>query len=84
MALIHGELTHQIIGAFFEVHDELGYGLVESVYKRALAVELEARGISCAREVPFTVFYKKRAVGLYKEKKKKKTTPKKDAPALNH
>jgi hypothetical protein len=46
MALIHEELTKQIIGAFFTVYNELGYGFAESVYKRALVVELHERGIA--------------------------------------
>ncbi len=56
----------QIIGAFFTVYNELGYGFIESVYKRALVVELQARGIACEREVVFTVYYKGVDVGLYK------------------
>lgn len=66
MALIHEELTKQIIGAFFTVYNELGYGFVESVYKRALAVELQARGIAFEREVMFTVYYLGVDVGDYR------------------
>ncbi|MDB4889416.1 MAG: GxxExxY protein [Gemmatimonadetes bacterium] len=66
MALLHEELTKQIIGAFFAVYNELGYGFVESVYKRALAVELQARGIACEREVMFTVYYLGVDVGDYR------------------
>jgi GxxExxY protein len=59
--------THEaIIGAFFTVYNELGYGFIESVYKRALVVELQARGISCEREVMFTVYYKGVDVGDYR------------------
>ena len=29
------DLTRMIIGAFFDVHNELGYGFLESIYKRA-------------------------------------------------
>ena len=29
-------ITHDIIGAFFEVYNTLGYGFLESVYARAL------------------------------------------------
>ncbi len=66
MALLHEELTKQIIGAFFTVYNELGYGFVESVYKRALAVELQERGIAYEREVMFTVYYLGVDVGDYR------------------
>ena len=38
--LVHEETTKKIIGAAFEVHDQLGYGFLERVYQRALQVEL--------------------------------------------
>ena len=38
------EITHQIIGAFFDVYNTLGPGLAESAYERALALELRSRG----------------------------------------
>lgn len=41
---IHGELTREIIAAFFTVYNALGYGLLESVYVNALAIELRTRG----------------------------------------
>ena len=37
-------ITHQIIGAFFDVYNTLGPGLAESVYERALVLELRGRG----------------------------------------
>ncbi len=39
-------LTEQIIGAAIEVHRELGPGLLESAYQRALAHEFRLRQIS--------------------------------------
>ena len=39
------QLTEQIIGAAIEVHRELGPGLLESAYQRALAHELRLRKI---------------------------------------
>lgn len=64
--LLHAELTGEIIGAFYTVYGELGYGFVESVYLRALAMELFHRRIAVAREVPVTVLYRGVTVGNYR------------------
>ena len=47
------DLTGKIIGAFFEVHRVFGFGHLEAVYRRSMAVELDFVGISAAQEVPF-------------------------------
>ena len=39
------QLTEQVIGAAIEVHRELGPGLLESAYQRALAHELRLRNV---------------------------------------
>ena len=33
--LLHGEITREIIGAFFDVYNEFGNGFAELVYHRA-------------------------------------------------
>jgi GxxExxY protein len=42
--LIHGALTHQIIGAAMTVLNTLKPGLDENIYERALTIELRKRG----------------------------------------
>lgn len=64
--LLHGDITGEIIAAFYAVYNELGFGFVESVYVRALAIELFQRRMSVAREVPVTVFFKGVTVGTYR------------------
>ncbi|MFI5243707.1 MAG: GxxExxY protein [Gemmatimonadales bacterium] len=66
LELLHGEVTREIIGAFFDVYNELGYGFFESVYQRALPLALTARGISCDREVPLIVRFRGAVVGEYR------------------
>jgi len=51
-------LSNLVIGAAIEVHRHLGPGLLESVYEKALQVELETQGISCERQVPVPLIYK--------------------------
>jgi GxxExxY protein len=58
-------LTEKVLGAVFEVANELGCGFLEKVYERALVRELGARGIRAAAQAPMVVAYKGQAVGEY-------------------
>jgi GxxExxY protein len=58
------ELSRLIIGCAVEVQKELGTGLLESVYRKALTFELEACGLCVESEVEFNAFYKGVNVGL--------------------
>jgi hypothetical protein len=44
MALEHGEITEQIIGAAYEGFSILGYGFLEKVYQRSESFPLAASG----------------------------------------
>jgi GxxExxY protein len=63
--LLHEETTSKIIGAAFEVHDQLGYGFLERVYQRALQVELLRCGATAEVEKRIQVQYKGVIVGDY-------------------
>ena len=52
------QVTEKIIGAAIEVHRELGPGLLESAYQRALAHELRLRDISFEEQKSCAVRYK--------------------------
>ena len=65
MALLHGDITEQIIGAAFEVYGILGYGFLESVYQKAMQVELIRRGLTCKLEEPTRVLFKGVDVGYF-------------------
>ncbi len=64
-ALVHKEITGQIIGAAFEVHNSLGYGFLEKVYENALIRELELRGVHAVAQYPIKINYKDAEVGDY-------------------
>ncbi|GHU07764.1 hypothetical protein FACS1894158_16430 [Betaproteobacteria bacterium] len=57
-------LITAVLDAAFEVHRELGPGLLESVYEQALAVELSDRGIEFERQVDVRAVYKGKDLGL--------------------
>ncbi len=58
-------LTHQIIGAAFEVYKELGYGFLEKVYERSLIYELNSQELEVENQKSISVFYKGQSVGDY-------------------
>ena len=64
--LVHGELSHEVVGAFYEVYRELGSGFLEGAYQRAMVIALADRGLTCRREVPTTVHFRGHVVGEYR------------------
>ena len=56
------ETSSQVIGAFFEVYNTLGYGFLERVYSDALEIELQERGRHVQREVAIPIWYKGRRI----------------------
>jgi len=65
-ALKHSSITDAIIGAFYEVYNELGHGFLESVYREALAFVLAKRGLSVEREKTVTVKFRNTTVGVFR------------------
>ena len=59
------ELTEQVLGACFEVSNELGIGFLESVYEKALVIALQDRGLSTNRQVPVEVSFRGQDVGEF-------------------
>jgi len=51
-------LTEDIIGAAIEVHNQLGPGLLESIYEQALCHEFVLRGIPYQQQVEIEIIYK--------------------------
>jgi GxxExxY protein len=56
--MIYAKEAYDINGAMFEVHKQLGPGLLEKVYQEALEVELKLRNIPFEREKRFQIVYK--------------------------
>lgn len=56
--LIYKEESYKVIGACIEVHNALGKGHSEILYKDALEVEFEKQQIPYSREKKFSVEYK--------------------------
>ena len=57
LQLVEGTDEFFIVGLSLKVWRELGFSMLESVYERALMIELKKAGFSAERQVPVDVFY---------------------------
>jgi len=62
----HSDTTQEIISAAYEVYNYLGIGFLESVYEKALQIELEERGFTVSNQQAIKVFYKRKLAGDFK------------------
>ena len=56
--MTENQISYQIRGAIFDVYNELGPGLLESVYEEAMVFELNKRGLSIQRQLEVPILYK--------------------------
>ena len=52
------EITYEIRGAIYDVYNELGPGLLESVYEEALVYEFQKRNLKLERQKAVPIRYK--------------------------
>ncbi|MFZ0802199.1 MAG: GxxExxY protein [Terriglobales bacterium] len=64
--LKHAELTEKIIGIFYDVYNELGYGFLESVYEESLMIALRESGLEVQSQVPVPVWFRQHKVGEFR------------------
>ena len=55
--ITENEISYKIRGAIFNVYNNLGPGLLETVYVLALCYELKLYGLDVKTEVPVPVYY---------------------------
>lgn len=63
--LLHAEITEQIIQAYYDVYNKLGYGFLEKVYENSMAIQLRKSGLAVVTQQPINVFYEGERVGEY-------------------
>jgi len=56
--MTENEIAYKIRGGIYAVYNTLGPGLYESVYEKALIVELNKQGIKIRAQVPILQFMK--------------------------
>jgi GxxExxY protein len=59
-------LAHRVIGCCMNVHRELGPGLVEQIYQRAVELELRVAAIQFEREKRFKVIYREKCLYIHR------------------
>ena len=60
------QLIPEVIGCMIAVHKELGPGFIESVYHRALEIELERQGIPFETEKEISICYLGKDIGIHR------------------
>ncbi|MFN6962975.1 MAG: GxxExxY protein [Pyrinomonadaceae bacterium] len=63
--LLHRELTDRIIGVFYDVYNELGFGFLESVYEDAMELALVDAGMTVVRQAPIPVWFRGRPLSTF-------------------
>ena len=63
--LIEKEMTFQVVGCAMTVLNELGHGLREKTYERALCVELKHQGILFQQQHSYPVYYRDEHIDDY-------------------
>ena len=64
--IVEKDLSRVIVGCFFDVYNELGYGFVESIYARALEIALRELGLHVDREYPIGVTFRGQQIGFHR------------------
>lgn len=52
------DYTYNILGCVYEVYNQLGPGLLESIYEKAMMRELQMNGFEVRNQVEVPVYYK--------------------------
>jgi GxxExxY protein len=63
--LKYSDLTDKILGIFYEVYNELGFGFLESVCEEAMLMALEANGLKVERQGPIPVWFRGKKIGSF-------------------
>ena len=63
--MLHEQLTEQIIRCAFAIYNKMGFGYLESVYERCMAIELQKAGLKAVFQQEIPVFYDGQSVGVF-------------------
>jgi len=61
----HKALSEKIIGIFYKVYNELGYGFLEKVYENAMMIDFRREDVPAVSQSAIKVYYEGEIVGEY-------------------
>ena len=59
------KLTELVIGCAYKIHNALGSGFLEKIYRKSLAIEIAKNGLKVEQESPIEVMYDEQVVGEF-------------------
>ena len=65
MELLHRKLTEQIIGIFYDVYNEIGSGLLETVARNAMVIALRSAKLAVRERCSYPVFFRGEIIGEF-------------------
>ncbi len=60
------DLSKKVIGLYYDVYNELGFGFLESLYESALAIALADAGLRVERQLALPVWFRHQQIGDYR------------------
>ena len=61
----HEQITSRIIKVFYEVYNELGYGLTEKIYEKAMMIALADEGLKVECQKSLKVHFRGKLIGEF-------------------
>ena len=62
----HAALTEKVLGVFYGVYNELGYGFLESIYQEAMRLALLDSGLRVTTQMAIPVHFRGRQIGMFR------------------
>jgi GxxExxY protein len=62
---LHSDITGQVLKAFYNVYNKLGFGFLEKVYEKSMMIELKKMGLYAENQKQIKVYYDNVEVGEY-------------------
>jgi GxxExxY protein len=62
----HHDLTDRVVGVFYDVYGELGYGFLESVYRTAMTMALREAGLRVTPEIKLQAQFRRQPIGWFR------------------
>ncbi len=62
----HAALTERVLGVFYDVYNELGYGFLEAIYQEAMRLALLDAGLRVKTQMPIAVHFRGKTIGMFR------------------